>query len=210
MASDVKPGRPYRTTLRQQQTDLTRERILDAARRLLVGGGYSQVTMLELAREAGVAYQTLFSRFGNKAQLAIELIQTGFPHVAEALTLLTQARDSGDPVVWLQIVGTFSRRINEPCADLFRFMRESGNPRLQGRFKEVERDRRQHFAELGAQLKQTGRLRAGLSGSDAADILWAMAGPESYAQFVLDRGWTPDRFERWLGEALVATLLNPG
>src|SRR5260370_37345241 len=111
MASDVKPGRPYRTTLRQQQTDLTRERILDAARRLLVSGGYSQVTMLELAREAGVAYQTLFSRFGNKAQLAIELMQTGFPRVAKALTLSALGRDSGESVVLLHIAGTFVRRL---------------------------------------------------------------------------------------------------
>jgi len=210
MATGVKPRRTYRTELRRQQAELTRERILDAARRKLVSGGYSQVTMQELAREAGVAYQTLFSRFGNKVHLAMQLIDTGFPHVAEALALLEQARAAGDPVAWLRIVGTFSRRINEPCADLFRFMRESGDPELLGRFKEIERNRRERLEELGPQLERTGRLRPGLSGPDAVDIVWAMSGPETYARLVLDRGWSPDRFERWLAEALVNALLSEG
>lgn len=208
MAPDVKPLRSYRTDLREQQAELTRKRILDAARWLLVSGGYSQVTMQELAREAGVAYQTLFSRFGNKVRLAMELIDTGFPHVAEALSWQAQIREAGDPVAWLRVMGTFSRRINEPCADLFRFMRESGNPTLLGRFKETEVRRLATLSELGPQLEQTGRLRPELSGSDAVDVVWATAGSEMYSKLVLDQGWSPDRFEGWLGEALVHILMS--
>lgn len=208
MVAGVKARRSYRSEVRRQQAQLTRDRILEVARRLLVTGGYSQVTMQELAREAGVAYQTVFSHFGNKVRLAMELIDAGFPHVPEALALLEQARRAEDPVAWLRFVGTFSRRINEPCADLFRFMREAGDTRLLDRFKEIERNRRARLAELGTQLERTGSLRAGLSGAEAADVVWAMAGPETYARLVLDRGWTPDRFEGWLGEALVDALLR--
>jgi AcrR family transcriptional regulator len=208
LARDVKAARSPGGDLRQAQIELTRQRILEAARRLLVRGGYSQVTMQELATEAGVAYQTLFKRFGNKVTLAMELIDTGFPHVAPVLAWLEEVGAAGDPVAWLRSMGTFSRRINEPCADLFRFMRESGDPTLLGRFKATEQHRRGRLAKLGPQLERSGLLRPGLSGSEAADIVWAMAGSEVYAKLVLDLGWTPERFECWLSEALVGALIG--
>ena len=187
--------------------ELTRQRILEAARRRLVGGGYSQVTMQELALEAGVAYQTLFKRFGNKVQLAMELIDTGFPHVVPALAWLEALSEAGDPLAWLRSMGTFSRRINEPCGDLFRFMRESGDPTLLGRFRATEEHRRGSLTKLGPQLERSGLLRPGISASEVGDIVWAMAGSEVYAKLVLDQGWTPDRFESWLSEALVSALV---
>lgn len=210
MAPDVNAQPSRGIDLRRAQTELTRQRILDAARRLLVGGGYSQVTMQDLALEAGVAYQTLFKRFGNKVQLAMELIDTGFPHVAPALAWLEKIIEAGDPVAWLRAMGPFSRRINEPCADLFRFMRESGDPTLQARFKATEESRRETLANLGPQLQRSGLLRPDLSGSEAADVVWAMASSEVYAKLVLDLGWAPKRFENWLGEALVGALLVGG
>lgn len=210
MARHVKPTRTQTSELRQAQMELTRQRVLEAARRLLVTGGYSQVTMQELAVEAGVAYQTLFKRFGNKVQLAMEVIDTGFPHVVPTLAWLEAISEAGDPVAWLRAMGPFSRRINEPCADLFRFMRESGDPTLLGRFKATEEHRRGTLAKLGPQLERSGLLRPGLSGSQAADIVWAMAGSEVYAKLVLDQGWTPESFERWLSEALLNALIVAG
>ena len=59
VADGVNGGRPDRATLREEQTQLTRRRILEGARRLFVKHGYSTVSMQEIAREAGVAYQTL-------------------------------------------------------------------------------------------------------------------------------------------------------
>src|SRR5579864_1477915 len=58
--AQVKATRPYRTTLREEQAQLTRRRIMETARRLFVQRGYTQVTMQEVAQEAGVAYQTVF------------------------------------------------------------------------------------------------------------------------------------------------------
>ena len=57
---------------------MTRARILDAARRLLTAGTYSSVTMEEIAREAGVSSQTVYAVFGNKLQLARDIIEVGF------------------------------------------------------------------------------------------------------------------------------------
>jgi hypothetical protein len=40
----------------------------------------------------------------------------------------------------------------------------------------------------------------------ARDILWALTGGELYRLLVLERGWSPDEYEAWLGEVLVQTL----
>jgi TetR/AcrR family transcriptional regulator, regulator of autoinduction and epiphytic fitness len=203
----VKRKRVYRTALRKEQAERTRRRILETARRLMVERGYRDVSMQELALEAGVAYQTVYSQFGNKLQLALDVCELGLRHVQDAVALLNDERAADDPERWLATLGTVARRLYEPCADLLRFMRESGDPDLVRRFKEVERRRLDRLAPFAPMLDRCGRLRRGISGSEAIDLAWSLAGPETYEQLVLDRGWTPDRFERWLSEGLVRLVL---
>ena len=207
MSAPVKGTRPYRTTLREEQAQLTRRRIMETARRLLVQRGYSQVTMQEIAREAGVAYQTVFSQFRSKLQLAVELCSLELGHVGDAVAMLAKAREAGDPEASLRMVGAFARLLYEPCAEVLRFMRESGDPDLISRYREIGVRRLQLLSELRPQLEQTGRLRPGLSGKQAIDLIWAMAGPEMYEELVLDRGWTPQQFEYWLGPAVADLVL---
>jgi AcrR family transcriptional regulator len=51
-----------------------RERVLSAARRLFAERGVRSVTMDEVARAAGVAKGTVFHRFGDRAGLALALL----------------------------------------------------------------------------------------------------------------------------------------
>ena len=207
MSPTVKKDPPRRATLREEQAQLTRRRILEAARRLFVEHGYSSVSMQEIARAAGVAYQTVFSQFGGKLQLALELCASEFPHVGQTVAMLVTARDAGDPEAWLRLLGTFARRLYEPCAEILRFMRESGDPELTSRLREIEAGRLQRLAPLGPQLEKAGNLRAGMSAQDAVDMAWSLTSPATYEQLVIDRGWTPDQFESWLGAALPALIL---
>ncbi|HEV2217680.1 MAG TPA: TetR/AcrR family transcriptional regulator [Candidatus Dormibacteraeota bacterium] len=209
MAEAVKETRAYRASLRQEQADLTRRRIMEAGRRLLAKGTYSAVTMREVAAEAGVSYQTVYAIFGNKLQLAQAIIEAGWPHVAEALSLVGDARRSDDPEVWLRVAGRISRRIYELCADLPRFMRESGDPTLKARYESSESERYRQFEEVRAALEHSGRLRAGLTASEAHAILWGLTGPDWYCLLVFERGWKPARYEEWVGQSLIELLLEP-
>jgi AcrR family transcriptional regulator len=207
MGERVKDTRPYRTALREEQAQLTRRRILQAARRLLVQRGYGQVTMQEVAREARVAYQTVFSQFGSKLQLALELCASEFPHVGATVAMLDEARDAGNPEAWLRTMGAFARKLYEPCAEILRFMRESGDPNLLSRYRKIDVGRLFRLGELGPQLAEAGRLRPGVSGKAAVDLVWSMSSPATYEKLVLDRGWTPEQVENWLGAALVELIL---
>lgn len=69
------PSLPVAGLPRPERADAARnrERVLAAARRLFAERG-AQVTMEEVARAAGVAKGTVFNRFGDRAGLALALL----------------------------------------------------------------------------------------------------------------------------------------
>jgi AcrR family transcriptional regulator len=200
--------RRYNTSLRQELAQMTRQRIMDAARRLLVNGTYSSVTMDDIASEAGVAYQTVYSVFGTKLRLAQAIIASGF-HVEGVDELIAHVLESSDPEDALRTGARIARRMNEPCADLVRFMRESGDPDLLKHHHEMEARRLSEVGFVPKMLDNSGRLRPSLSTSEVLDVIWAMSGADWYIQLVFQRGWTPSRYEHWLGDALINLLLQP-
>jgi AcrR family transcriptional regulator len=206
---EVKEKRAYNATLRQELAQVTRDRILGAARRLMVEGVYSRVTMEEIARGAGVAYPTLYSIFRTKLRLAEAVVAEGWPHIAAAVQLLDAARDSSDPDVWLTTLATMSRRIYEPCVDLERFLRESGDADLLARYREVRQRRYERLQPLRELLAKSPRLRSELTPGEAIDLIWSVTGPESYIELVFERRWSPDRYESWLADALRVQVLKP-
>jgi AcrR family transcriptional regulator len=208
MDGSVKPKRAYNAALRQEQARSTRLRILEAARRLFVTRGYSTVTMDEIAREAGVAYQTVYAVFGNKLSVAQAIIWSSF-EVEGIHDLIAEATASPDPEVWLRSTARTARLISERLGDLLRFMRESGDPDLLAEYEKVEDRRFEQEQLLLTMLHDSGRLREGLSPSEAHALLWAMSGTQLHHQLVGRRHWTGSRYERWLGDALVALLLTP-
>lgn len=209
MTSNVKEKRPYNASLRQEQAQMTRLRIMDGARRLLAAGSYSSVTMDDIAKEAVVAHQTIYAVFGTKLRLAQAIVDAGWPHVDEAFKEAEKGRESADPKVWLRTAARISRRIYELCADLVRFMRESGDPALLARYRSVEDERFSGLQELMGPLEASGQLRSGMTASEAHAVLWAMTGADWYSRLVFDKRWRPSRYEEWLGDALINLLLEP-
>jgi AcrR family transcriptional regulator len=78
---------PVAGTPRQERADAARnrERVLAAARALFAERGVRAVTMSEVAREAGVAKGTVFHRFGDRAGLALALVDEHERALQEAI-----------------------------------------------------------------------------------------------------------------------------
>jgi hypothetical protein len=43
---------------------------------------------------------------------------------------------------------------------------------------------------------------------EAADLLYGLLSPKLYLQLVRERGWSPDRWERWVLEILRSQLCS--
>lgn len=196
--------RAYRSKLRAEQTEATRRRIIDAARRLFAGQSFESVTMERLAEEAGVAIQTLYAAFGSKFNLACAVVQealasAGVPEIAQTAAAMTDARET------LRHVAHVNRVVDERLLGLDNIlnahsMREVAETSAQAR----ERD----LSEIAATIFATPQRRADLSREDVSDILVTLTAPLLYRMLVAERGWAPERYEQWLGDLLVSALLQ--
>ena len=75
-----------------------------------------------------------------------------------------------------------------------------------------ERNKQQRLAGQRALLRiatEGTTLREGLSKEAAADVLFAVGSPEVCRLLVVDRAWSPARFDRWYAETLERLLLPP-
>ncbi len=208
MEDTVKPRRAYNTSLRAEQARQTRQRIAEAARRLFSAHGYHAVTMAEIAAEAQVAYQTVYAVFGNKKRMAHEIIWTTF-EVEGLHPVLAELSLLDDPEASLRSGARIARVVSERLGGLLQFLQTSGDPDLQAESRQVEARRREQQQHVATLLTESGRLRQGLSEQEALDVLWSMTGSHLYQQLVGQQGWTDDRYEQWLGDALMALLLSP-
>lgn len=209
MAKATGAKRTYNAALRTEQARLTRDRILDAAAKLFVGRGYSSVTVEDIAREAGVAHQTIYAVFGTKLAIAEDIIWSSFR--TEGINeLMAQARESDDLEVHFRIGARMARLLNERFAQIVRFMRESGDPALLAEYHKIEGLRFEQIqAQLSPVLRSTDRLRANVSRKEVLGTIWALTGTDLYNQLVSGRGWTPSHYEKWLTDALINMLFQP-
>jgi hypothetical protein len=72
---------------------------------------------------------------------------------------------------------------------------------------DMANQRYQDHQRLAKTLHQTGHTRPGLSSRRAADVIWALANERTYLALVRDRRWSPQEYEDWLADQLLAALL---
>ena len=209
MGSRRKSGRTYESPHRERQAAATRESIIDAARRLFVERGYAAATVDAIAEEAGVAVPTLYTTFGGKRAILWALLEAmaadvGVPHRYE------QILGEPEPVRRLQLLVRIQCDFMRRHGDLLEALRTAAavDPEAAAAWREGGNRRHDDCKLVAHSLARDGVLRAGLSEEEAADVLWFLAGPDTYRQLAVERGWTSERYEPWLAQALAALLLR--
>lgn len=86
-----RPKRSYESALRQDQTEATRTRILDALVRTMAKG-VAGLSVPAVAREAGVSVPTMYRYFKTKADLVAALA----PYLVGKSGLMELPKDAGD------------------------------------------------------------------------------------------------------------------
>src|SRR5215216_3877243 len=69
------PTRQYRSSLREQQVQLTRRTVFAAAHRLFLERGFAATTVAAVAAEAGVSPETIYASLGGKRGLLEGVIE---------------------------------------------------------------------------------------------------------------------------------------
>jgi AcrR family transcriptional regulator len=205
-----KRARAYHSPSRHRQAEETRRRITDAARTLLVEKGFDGTTIEAIAREAGVAVQTVYAIFGSKRGIVAGLMDRARfgPEYAEQVS---RVREAVEPAPRLALTAGVARRVHDAERSVLDLLRGAGvvAPELAAMAREREHERYDGQGRTIQLLVEQRRLRADLDATAARDVLWALTGHEPYRLLVIERQWSPDRYERWLGELLQTALLSP-
>jgi AcrR family transcriptional regulator len=211
MSEPVKPRRPYRSERRREGAEQTRQRILDAARQRFVEHGYAGTTIAAIAADAGTAAETVYATFGSKVALLETLVrsaargpedtailgQSGPMAVAAATDQREQIRlFVSDITDRLERVGPLLVVLSGAAA---------GEPALAALYQRAHGNRHQNLTTLAAQIASNGPLR--MAEDDAAETIWALVSPELHTLLTGVRGWTRERYEAWLTDALTTLLL---
>ncbi len=213
--SDAVKRRAYDGSGRQTQSAATRQRIVEAARELILERGYRATTIAAIADRAGVNTDSVYELVGRKPLVLRELIEQAVSGTDHAVTAQDRAhvkamRAERDPAKKLAIYARAVRETQQRMAPLFLALRDASStePEAQQIWKEISERRAVNMRKLVKDLRSSGGLRRGLSIEQAADIVWATNSAELFVLFTVDRGWSPRRYERWLADSWCRLLLE--
>jgi AcrR family transcriptional regulator len=201
--------RAYDSDSRRAGAERTRQRILEAARRLFAKDGFDKVTIAHLAAEAEVAQPTIYAVFQSKSGVLEALLrETLFGERYRELVEAALASD--DSRERIRMAARIARTVfdgERREADTIR-----GAAALSRELKALEKRReRQRFEGQEptiALLFEQRRFARDLDVRRARDLLWALTGRDLYRLLVIERGWSPDEYEEWLADLLERTLVR--
>jgi hypothetical protein len=114
-----------------------------------------------------------------------------------------------DPRAQLEGFVEVVAQVNDRVASIYRILTSaaSSDPDAAELLDGLTKQRQQGQKVIARSLARAGALKPGLKERDAADIIHALLSPEVYRLTVVDRGWSADRYRRWLSAVLVEQLL---
>jgi AcrR family transcriptional regulator len=211
MGTTVK--RRYRSTRRREQAEETRSRISGAAHDLFVTQGYGRTTIAEVARAAGVAVETVYAAYRNKATLLRHVWYTAMRGDDEDVRLLDRPEIRAvlaepDLRKRLRTHAAVMTSVFRRMTPLFRALQgaastEPAAATILAEFDERRLDAAGHYARAAA---ATGKLA--ISEEECRDVFAATLDGALWHRLVDERGWTDDRFAEFLSSLWIAALVQ--
>lgn len=214
MTKQLPQKRKYDSSKRQARALETQAQIIEAAKELFIRNGYTKTTIIAIAKEAGVAPETIYSMFGNKSAILTGTMNgfipgDGNPVPEFVRASIQEVESERNQNRQIQLFAQRMRRIMEQSASLIEVLRVASkteadmesllNKYLQGRFQGMG-----YFIDC---LLANGPLRSRMDKLNATETLWTLTSAEVYTLLVSERGWSADEYEIWLAETLTRLLL---
>jgi TetR/AcrR family transcriptional regulator of autoinduction and epiphytic fitness len=216
MSELVKTRRRYESSSRQAAAAETRTRILTAARDLFLTRGFAATGMIDVADQAGVAVQTVYTAVGGKAVL----LQRVMDFAIAGDNAPTPVRDRPDilavraePDGHRKLV-KYARHlcvVHERSAELEQVIRAAADadPEIRQVLHALDAQRVSGMRLFAEHLATARLLRRGMTVTKAADVLATHMDSRIYLWLVHDRRWSSRDYENWYVQVTAAMLLRP-
>ncbi len=215
MGTVVNRRRVYKSRLRTEQARVTRSRILSAAETLFAGKGYAATTIAEVAHKAGVSSETVFSIFGNKRSLLAELIEVAIAGEEQQTPILERKwvaamQNEPDPAKRLRYLISHTTETLERTGALHEIIRDAkaDDPHL----IKLKESRQQYRFEAQRTLMklvaESNEWPFRQTEDEATETVWVLTSPELHNLLRVDRGWSKERYQAWLTNAVEVLLLT--
>jgi AcrR family transcriptional regulator len=208
--------RPYDATRRRQRAEAernaTRRRVVDAAGKLFLTRGYVATTMADIASEAGVALQSVYSAGESKAELLHLVTDTAVAGDDQDVMLIDRpqfAAVAAEPsparqvqMLAAQIVATMER-----LAPVWIAYREAAavDPKAQANLIAAHRRRRETFGHL---IRMVDEQRLRQPYEQSADTMWAIGSIDVFLLLRTVLEWDAPEYADWLSRTLVDQLIK--
>jgi AcrR family transcriptional regulator len=194
--------------VRERQAGDTRRRIVEAARGLLQREGYAGMTIDAIAQRAEVSPQTVYALFKSKTGILTELLDLS-TFGADYDDAVRAALSATDPETRLRGAARIARQIHDAQSATFDLLRGAGvvAPELAKLEHQRECLRYERQEKMILILSEARSLKPGLDIATARDIFWMFTGRDVYRMLVRERGWSSQKYQDWLADTLVTSLL---
>ncbi len=211
MNSGQAPRGTPRRTRREIAAEATRREILQTARRLFAANGFGATSVQQIADEAGVAVQTIYSSVGSKSKLVVALNDL-IDEEADVSALARAIGTAPDPDALLAAAVHLTRQLNERCGDIVRAVLSAAadDPDAAAALADGLGRHRAGCELVAGRLGALGALAPGVDEAHAASVLTMMTAPASFDSLVRQSGWAFDDAEAWLVTTLRTALVRAG
>lgn len=198
--------RSYRSELRGQQAEQTKQAVVRAAHDLFVANGWAATGMREVAAAAGVALETVYSHFSSKRGLLRAVGDAAAVGDDEPVPLAQRpefvAMGQGPREERVRAAARVARAVAVRTAPVAKLLREAApaDPEI-AEMLTATRERQR------ADIAVAFELIVGRRPTDAErDGAWAIVSPEVHLLLVEASGWTPAQYETWIAATLDRVL----
>ena len=206
------------TSSRARQPEVTRQRICAAAKDLFLTQGYDQTTIVQIAKGAGVAQQTVYFVYGSKAAVLAAVLDVEIVGDMGGLPLLERPQVKhlarvGEPRQLLRRIVRVATDVTERLAPLYEIVRGGAtDAEISELLDRHEAQRWQSLRHMTALLD--GHLAAGWSVDESTDWLYSLLSHEVFWLLVHRRGWSTARWRQHVTtlahEQLLPVPATPG
>jgi AcrR family transcriptional regulator len=199
--------RPYRPRRQTDRTDAMRERIKKAVHDLLSEGSFHTSTVGEVADRAGVARATLYHHFRSRLDLVDAICETFSENPALARLRETVELPDADTALAKTIALTVRFWSSEDPVLRQLYGVAAIDPAAQALVNRQRADRRSEYTRLVHNLRRAHRLRPGLTGQRALNLLLVLSSYDTYRE--LHEAGLSDRQTTNLLQETARALLLP-